>query len=240
MGRAETANETPRPRSDSHEAHSMGHLDHVLTHMRLAQRDASTMFQLARGSLYRTLRLLRNLQLARPWVGPVDPPHSPTLRQKSEHLMQLPTTSYPYGYNNNRHGGSTGVKSHFLLPILGWAVKTYHCTRHTRHYSVTDHPRGRIRRVLYPATPGTRPYPFTIDPPRPVPDPASTNRRSKQESKACMTQDPESFHRLILYVTMVSGDGRPFSGYVATAASIAFDKTSPLRHPWHPCLLLTL
>jgi hypothetical protein len=33
--------------------------------------------------------------------------------------MQLPTTSYPHGYNNNRHGGSTGVKSHFLLPHPG-------------------------------------------------------------------------------------------------------------------------
>jgi hypothetical protein len=53
-----------------------------------------------------------------------------------------------------------------------------------------------------------------------------------------MTQDPESFHRLILYVTMVSRDGRPFSGHVATATSTAFDKTSPQRHPRCPCLLL--
>jgi hypothetical protein len=154
--------------------------------------------------------------------------------------MQLPTTSYPHGYSNNRHGGSTGVKSPFLLPIPGWAVKTCHCAHHTRHYSTTDHPRGRIRRVPYPTILGTRPYPFTVDPPRPALDPASTNRRSKQESKACMTQDLESFHRLILYVTMVSGDGRPFLGHVATAASTAFDKTSPLRHPRCPCLLLTL
>jgi hypothetical protein len=98
--------------------------------------------------------------------------------------MQLPTTSYPHGYNNNRHGGSTGVKSHFLLPILGWAVKTYHCTRHTMHYSATNHPRGRIRRVPYPVIPGTQPYPSTVDPPRPILDPASTHRRSKQECKA--------------------------------------------------------
>jgi hypothetical protein len=53
----------------------------------------------------------------------------------------------------------------------------------------------------------------------------------QQGSKACMPQDPESFHRLILHVTMVSGDGRPFSGHVATAASTALDKTSLLRHP---------
>jgi hypothetical protein len=50
--------------------------------------------------------------------------------------------------------------------------------------------------------------------------------------KACVTQDSESFHRLILYVTMVSRDGRPFSGHVA------IDKTSPQRHPRYPCLLL--
>jgi hypothetical protein len=46
-----------------------------------------------------------------------------------------------------------------------------------------------------------------------------------------MPQDPKSFHRLILYVTMVSGDGRPFSGHVATSASTALDKTSLLRPP---------
>jgi hypothetical protein len=58
---------TPRPRSDSYEARSTGHLDHVPT---------------------RTPRLPRNLRLARPKVEPVDPPHSPTLGQKSEHLMR--------------------------------------------------------------------------------------------------------------------------------------------------------
>jgi hypothetical protein len=65
-------------------------------------------------------------------------------------------------------------------------------------------------------------------------DPSSTRPRptaSQQGSKACMPQDPKSFHRLILYVTMVSGDGRPFLGHVATAASTALDKTSLLRHP---------
>jgi hypothetical protein len=56
--------------------------------------------------------------------------------------------------------------------------------------------------------------------------------------KACVTQDSESFHRLILYVTMVSGDGWPFSGHVATAISTAIDKTSPQRRPRCPCLLL--
>jgi hypothetical protein len=65
-------------------------------------------------------------------------------------------------------------------------------------------------------------------------NPSSTRPRptaGQQGSKACMPQDPESFHRLILYVTMVSGDGRPFLGHIATTASTALDKTSLLRHP---------
>jgi hypothetical protein len=46
-----------------------------------------------------------------------------------------------------------------------------------------------------------------------------------------MPQDLESFHQLILYVTMVSGDGRPFPEHVVTATSTALDKTSLLRSP---------
>jgi hypothetical protein len=95
--------------------------------------------------------------------------------------MQPPTTSYPHGYSDNWHGSSTSVKSHFLLPIPGWAVKTCHCTRHAEHYSATDPPRGRIRRVTYPKIPGTRPYPFSVDPPRPVLDLASTNHQSTRK-----------------------------------------------------------
>jgi hypothetical protein len=93
--------------------------------------------------------------------------------------MQPPTTSYPHGYSNNRHGSSTSVKSHFLLPIPGCAVKTYHCTRHTEHYSTTDHRRGRIRRVSYPEIPGTRPYPFTVDPSSTRPQPTAGQTRKQ-------------------------------------------------------------
>jgi hypothetical protein len=66
-----------------------------------------------------------------------------------------------------------------------------------------------------------------LDPSSTLPQPTA----GQQRSKACMPQDPGPFHRLILYVTMVSGDGRPFSKHVATAASTALDKTSLLRHP---------
>jgi hypothetical protein len=95
--------------------------------------------------------------------------------------MRLPTTSYHHGYSSTRHGSSTDVKSHFLLPIPGWEVKTCYCTRHTMHYFTINHPRGRIRQGPYPAIPGTQPYPFTVDPPRPVLDPASTHRRSTRK-----------------------------------------------------------
>jgi hypothetical protein len=116
-------------------------------------------------------------------------------------------------------------------------VKTYHCTRRTMHYFVTDHPRGRIRQGPYPAISGTQPYSLTVDPPRPILDPTSTQPRpttGQQGRKADVTQDRESFHRLILYVTMVSRDDRPFLGHVATTTSTAINKTSPQRHPGVP------
>jgi hypothetical protein len=77
--------------------------------------------------------------------------------------------------------------------------------------------------------------------PRPVLDLASTQSRptaGQQGRKADVAQDSESFHRLVLYVTMVSRDDRPFPGHVATTTSTGIDKTSPQRHPQHPCLLL--
>jgi hypothetical protein len=77
--------------------------------------------------------------------------------------------------------------------------------------------------------------------PRPVLNLASTQPRptaDQQGRKADVAQDSESFHRLVLYVTMVSRDGRPFPGHVATATFTGIDKTSPQRHPRRPCLLL--
>jgi hypothetical protein len=141
--------------------------------------------------------------------------------------MRLPTTSYRHGYSSNRHGSSAGVKSHLLPPIPGWEVKTCHCTHHTAYYFATDHPRGRIRQGPYPTILEIRPYP-------PVLDPSSTQPRptiGQQGEKADVAQNLGYFHRLVLYVTMVSSDGRPFPGHVATATSIGIDKTSPQRHP---------
>jgi hypothetical protein len=141
--------------------------------------------------------------------------------------MQPPTTSYHHGYNSYRRGSSTGVKSYFLLPIPGWVVKTCHCTHHTVHYFATDHPRGRIRQGLYSTISGIWPYPRVLDlvstQPRPI--------IGQQGEKADVAQDSGSFHRLVLYVTIVSRDGLPFSGYVAIATSTGIDKTLLQRHP---------
>jgi hypothetical protein len=143
----------PRLRSDSYEARSTARLDY---------QEISDSHDPGSG---RSTRLIHQ-----------------TLRRKSEHLMRLPTTFYHHGYNGNRHGSNTGVKSHFLPPIPGWEVKTCHYTHHTVHCFATDHPRGRIRQGPYPTISGTRPYPPVLDPssarPRPGLDPASTHCRS--------------------------------------------------------------
>jgi hypothetical protein len=144
--------------------------------------------------------------------------------------MRLPTTSYHHGYNSNPHGSSTGVKSYFLLPIPGWEVKTCHCTHHTAHYFDTDHPRGKIRQRPYPTISGIQPYP-------PILDPASTHPRpivGQQGETADVAQDSGSFHRLVLYITMVSRDGWPFPGHVATSTSTGIDETSPQGTPGVP------
>jgi hypothetical protein len=144
--------------------------------------------------------------------------------------MQPPTTFYPHGNSNNRHGSSTSVKSYFLLPISGWAVKpvTIHAMPSTIPPLITLE--GEYDGYRTPKFPGLG----LIHSPSTHLNPSSTRPRptaGQQGRKADVTQDPKSFHRLILYVTMVSGDGRSFSGHVATAASTALDKTSLLRHP---------
>jgi hypothetical protein len=73
--------------------------------------------------------------------------------------------------------------------------------------------------------------------PRPVLDLASTQPRptiGQQGEKVDVAQDSGSFYRLVLYVTMVSRDGWPFPGHVATATSTGIDKTSPQDAPGVP------
>jgi hypothetical protein len=66
--------------------------------------------------------------------------------------------------------------------------------------------------------------------PRPILDSALTQPRptiGQQGGEVDVAQDSGSFHHLVLYVTTVSRDGRPFLGHVATAISTGIDKTSP-------------
>jgi hypothetical protein len=125
------------------------YLDYTPTHTRPVRQGIST---------------IGKLRLARPQVESLDLSSPPTLRQESEHLMQLPTTFYRHGYSRDLRGSNTGVSSHFLPPIPGWEVKTCHCTHLTAHCSTTDHPRGRIRQGPYPTISGIRPYPSDLDP----------------------------------------------------------------------------
>jgi hypothetical protein len=97
--------------------------------------------------------------------------------------MRLPTTSYRRGYSCDRRGSSTGVRSHFLLPIPGWEVKTCRYIHHATHCFAIDHPRGRIRQGPYPTISGIRPYPPVLDPsstwPRPSLNLPSVSREKR-------------------------------------------------------------
>jgi hypothetical protein len=161
----------------------MERLDYVLTHTRHPRRDASTASRLVRGLFDKASRLSANLRLARPQVGSLNLSYSPALRQKSEHLIRLPTTSYRHGYSCDRRESNAGVRSHFLLPIPGWEVKTYHYTHHTAHCFATDHPRGKIRQGPYPTISRIRPYPPVVDPsstwPRPSLNPPPVGREER-------------------------------------------------------------
>jgi hypothetical protein len=148
----------PKPRTEC--------LDHVPTRTRLARRDASTIGK----------------SLTRTTLGRAGRPTSLTNSEtKVKAFNATANHLLPPWIQRYRHGSSTSVKSHFLLTILEWAVKTYHYTRHVGHCFVTDPPRGRIRRVSYPEIPRVRPYPFLVDPPRPGLDPASSNYQSTKK-----------------------------------------------------------
>jgi hypothetical protein len=194
-----------RPQRQNEPKSRTERLDHVSTRTRLARRTASIT---GKSPTHTTL-------------GRAGRPASLTNPQTKVKAFNATANHFlPPWLQRYQHGSSTSVKSRFLLPILKWAVKTCHCIHHARYCSATNPPRGRIRRVSYPKIPGARPYPFLVDPASTPPRPTV----GQQRNKACMPQDPGSFHRLILYVTMVSGDGRPFPEHVATAASTALDK----------------
>jgi hypothetical protein len=112
----------PKPRTER--------LGHVLTRTRLARRDASTTGKSpTRTTLDRAGR-----------------PASPTdFQTKVKAFNAIANHFLPPWLQHRQHESSTSVKSHFLLSIPRWAVKTCHYTRHARYCSTTDPPRGKAR-----------------------------------------------------------------------------------------------
>jgi hypothetical protein len=62
---------------------------------------------------------------------------------------------------------------------------------------------------------------------RPGLDPTSTLGIVQRQGKDSMARRSGSFHRLVSHDAMVSRDGRPFPGHVATVNSTGIDQTSP-------------
>jgi hypothetical protein len=119
-----------RPRRYNEPKPHTERLDHILTRTRLARWDAST----------------TGKSPTRTTLGRAGRPASPTdFRTKVKAFNATTNNFLPPWLQHHQHGSNTSVKSHFLLPILGWAVKTYHCTRHARYCSAIDPPRGKTR-----------------------------------------------------------------------------------------------
>jgi hypothetical protein len=195
---------TPRLRPVPYKAHTKRHLDCIPTRTRLAWLPAK-------------------LQLTRPRVRTLDPLHSPTLRQKSEHSMRLPATIYRHGHSHDRRGSSASVSPHFFTahPVMGG--ETYHCAHLTTHCFITNHPRGRIRQGPYSTISEIRPYPSGLDPASTRPRrPAMVDRKERPT----WHRTPGHFTVSSPNVTTVSRDGRPFLEHAATATSTGIDKTS--------------
>jgi hypothetical protein len=153
-----------RPRRQNEPKPHTERLDHVPTRTRLARRDAST----------------TGKSPTRTTLGRAGRAASLTNSQTKVKAFNATTNHFlPPWLQRYQHGGSTSVKSHFLLPILEWAVKTCHCIRHVEYCSATDPPRGRIRQVSYPENPRARPYPFPVDPPRSGLDQPSVNKEAR-------------------------------------------------------------
>jgi hypothetical protein len=104
------------------------------TRTRHPRRDTSTASRFVRGPLGKSISTTgKTPTRATPGIArPILPP-PPTLRQKSEHLIRLPTTSYRHGYSCDRRGNNTYVSPHFFTvhPGMGGeslSLYTPYCT----------------------------------------------------------------------------------------------------------------
>jgi hypothetical protein len=140
--------------------------------------------------------------------------------------MHLPTTTYRHGHNQDRRGNNTSVSPHCFTvhPVMGGEKR--HCTRLTSHCASLVTLEGGYDKVRTPRFQGFGLIRSASTRPRPGLDPASTTNTAQQGRKDGMARRSGSFQRLVLCNTMMSSDGLPFLGHVATATSTVIDKTS--------------
>jgi hypothetical protein len=107
----------------------------------------STAFRLARGPLDDAPRPLKKSltrttmgRSGRPWIEPAGTSSPTCLQTKVKAFNANANHFLPTWLQHCQHGSSTSVKSRFLPPIPGWAVKTCHCTHHAGYCSAIDAP----------------------------------------------------------------------------------------------------
>jgi hypothetical protein len=153
--------------------------------------------------------------------------------------MQLPTTTYRYGRNQGRRGNNTSVSLHCFTthPVMGGEKR--HCTHFTAHCTSPATLEGGYDKVRTPRFQGFGLIRSASTRPRPGLDPASTPNTTLRESKDGMAQRSGSFRRLVLCNTMVSRDGLPFLGHIATVISYRDRQNIVSRPPlsWPPLVL---
>jgi hypothetical protein len=158
-----------------------------------------------------------------------------TPRQKSEHLMRLPATTYRHGCNQDRRGSNAGISPHCFTAHSVMGGETCHYTHLTVHCLSPVTLEGGSDKARIPQSRGFGLIRLASTRPRPSLD-ASIVRQGR---KAGVARCSGSFHRLIPNVTMVSRYGRPFPGDIATVTPTGIDKTSPQGSPvpWPPLTL---
>jgi hypothetical protein len=125
------------------------------------------------------------LQIARPRVESLDPSYPTTLSQKSEHLMQLPTTPHHHGYSCDRCGNNTCVSPCFFTAHPGMGGENLSLCTPYRALFHHRPPSGKDTTRSVPHNLGIRPYPLSLDP-------AST--RPRHPSPVSKKEEP-TWHR---------------------------------------------
>jgi hypothetical protein len=100
----------------------------------------------------------------RPWVEPAGTSSPTYLQTKVKAFNATADHFLPTWLHHRQHGSSTSVKSRFLPPIPGWAVKTCHYTHHAGYCSAIDAPSRHKTTTVTSRISRARPYPVPVDP----------------------------------------------------------------------------